>query len=355
MSRRPLVCAGIGCAAALALLPVVVQPRAQEIASPTATSGDHSWIIPNLLKSAREEGSLTVYSSVNQGEALPLWKLFETATGVKVNYVRGSDAELLGRVALEARARRATWDIIETTSVTRLPPSFLAQVDPPEAKNIIPQARGSDQRWYGMDANYNAPAYNTQHVKAVDLPTTYEGFLEHKEWAGHVAIDQTDDQWLSAIFAYYGDQRAEPLVKTLISTLKPALVAGRLALARDVGSGDYWIALNNYVDLTINVKMSGAPTDYWGVDPTALYFGEIGVSSDAPHPNAARLATNFLLSKEAQIQLTRAGRIPVRRDVPPNPPYAVTKLGDRKVIFSNIKTEEEKKWSRKFEQLFKMR
>jgi iron(III) transport system substrate-binding protein len=327
--------------------------RAQQIESAGATSSSHPWIEPKLLAAAQKEGSVTIYSSINQGEALPLWKVFQSATGVKVNYIRGSDSELLGRVALEARARRATWDILETTAVTRLPSSFLAPVDLPEAKNIVEQARGPDHRWYGMYANYNAPAYNTQHVKGTDLPTTYEGFLAHKEWAGHVAIDQTDDQWLSALYQSYGAAKAEALVKNLITTLKPALVDGHLALARDVGSGDYWIALNNYVNLTINVRMSGAPTDYWGVDPTALYFGEIGVSSNAPHPNAARLAANFLLSKEGQTQITRAGRIPVRPDVPPNPPDAVSKLGKRTIVFSNFDAAAEKKWSQTFNALFK--
>jgi iron(III) transport system substrate-binding protein len=351
MKLRSLFGLGLGLAAATAS---VATSHAQQNSAADPKIA-HPWIISNLLDAARKEGSVTIYSSINQGEALPLWQIFQDATGVKVNYIRGSDSELLGRVGLEARAHKASWDILETTAVTRLPGAFLAQADPPEAKNIIAQARSPDKRWYGMYANYNAPSYNTQRVKGADLPTTYQGFLDHPEWAGHVAIDQTDDQWLSAIYAQYGDERAEKLVKDIIAKLKPALVDGHLALARDVGAGDYWIALNNYVNLTNNVKMSGEPTDYWGVDPTALYFGEIGVSADAPHPSAAQLATNFLLSKEGQTAITKAGRIPVRTDVTPNPPDAVSKLGDRKVIFSNFSGDEEKKWSALFAKLFRGR
>jgi iron(III) transport system substrate-binding protein len=343
---------GLGLGVAIAVLPAMGL-RAQEIASPTAQAQVHPWITPDLLAKARKEGSVTVYTSINQGEALPLWKLFEQDTGVKVNVVRGSDVELLARIALEARARRPTWDVLETTSVTRLPPSFLAKIDPPEAKNIDPNAHGAEGRWYGMYANYNAPAYNTQHVKGVDLPRTYEGLLKHKEWAGHVAIDQSDSEWLSSIFAYYGEAKATKLVKDLVATLKPALVDGHLALARDVGSGDYWIALNNFVNLTINVKLSGAPTDYWGVDPTALFFGQTGVSADAAHPNAALLATNFVLSKEGQTQLTKAGRIPVRSDVPPNPPDAITHLGKTKIVSSSLNREQGQKWSHEFQRLLK--
>src|SRR5229473_8116089 len=62
-----------------------------------------SWIIPDLAAAARAEGSLTVYSSMNEQEGLPLWQMFEQAAGVKVNYVRASDSIILARVAIESR------------------------------------------------------------------------------------------------------------------------------------------------------------------------------------------------------------------------------------------------------------
>ena len=353
MARWSLAVGALACSLLCPLLGV--RSFAQELSSPAAQAQSHPWILPDVLAQARKEGGLTIYSSTNEGEALPLWKSFENATGLKVKFIRASDSELMARVALEARAGRASWDLIDTTAVVKLPPEFLAQIDPPEAKNLIPQAKDPDRRWYGIYANYNSPAYNTAHVKASDLPQTYEGFLDHKDWAGHVAIDQTDDQWLSAIFTYYGEDRGRRLVKDLVSTLKPALTDGHLALARSLGAGEYWISLNNYVNLTINVKLSGAPVDYWGLDPIALFFGEIGVSARAAHPKSALLAANFLLSKEGQAMLARNGRIPVRPDVPPNPPDAVTKLGRHKIIETNFSTEKEKKWSQTFASLFRGR
>ena len=98
------------------------------------------------------------------------------------------------------------------------------------------------------------------------------------------------------------------------------LTDGHLALARSVGSGEYWVALNNFLNLTINVKMSGAPSDYWLLNPVVLIFGAVGINVLAPHPNAAKLAENFVLSHEAQILVTRKGRFPTRPEVPTNPP-----------------------------------
>ena len=57
-----------------------------------------SWVDPALLAAAKAEGALTVYGSMNEQEALPLWKMFESASGIKVNYVRGDSVELAVRL-----------------------------------------------------------------------------------------------------------------------------------------------------------------------------------------------------------------------------------------------------------------
>src|SRR5712691_7498926 len=111
------------------------------------------WLDPALLPAARAEGALVVYSSVNEQEGLPLWKIFEEATGIKVAYVRASDTVLMSRVAIEFRADQRSWDVILTTTVNKLPPQLLAAVDPPEAPQIAPAARDPGRRWYGVYAN----------------------------------------------------------------------------------------------------------------------------------------------------------------------------------------------------------
>ena len=55
---------------------------------------------------------------------------------------------------------------------------------------------------------------------------------------------------------YYGEDKGRALIENLVSTLKPAPVDGHLALARGVASGEYWIALNNFINLTINDEMT---------------------------------------------------------------------------------------------------
>ena len=324
--------------------------------APVRAEDAHAWLDPKLLAAAKAEGGeMIIYSSTNEGEGLPLFKLFEAATGIKVQYVRAADSTLMSRMALEYRANQKSWDIAQTATINKMPPQLLLQFDPPEAKNISPEAHDPGRRWYGVYANYNSPAYNTEHVKASDLPKTYEEFAQHKEWAGKIAIDGTDNEWLKALTIFYGEDKAVKIVKELVEALKPVVTVGHLALARSVGSGEYWLSLNNYVNLTMNVKLAKGPIDYWALDPVALFFGQVGVSAKAPHPNTALLAANFMLSQECETFLAKFGRIPTRADVESNPPGIVAALSKKKVVTTLLTPEEEKKWQRQFDQLFKVR
>src|SRR5215475_5559208 len=340
---------------ALCLATTATSAGAQDPPAGGTAGSMPSWMMPDIAAAARSEGSLTVYSSMNEQEGLPLWKMFEDAAGVKVNYVRSSDSIILSRIAIENRARQRSWDLAVTTTVNRLPNDALLQFDPPQAQGLIPQARDPNRRWYGVYANYNMPAYNTNLVKSSELPRRYEEFLDRKEWAGKIALDDTDDEWLSAMITHYGEERGKKLLKDIVSVLKPVMVDGHLALARSVGAGEYWLALNNYASLTLNVQLSGAPTDFWALDPVALFFGSVGVSAQAPHPKAALLAVNFILSREAEQFLNKRGRMPTRTDVPVNPPAVDEMLKERKMFATLFAGEEQKKWQGLFKDIFKAR
>jgi len=313
------------------------------------------WLDPALLAAAKAEGTLTVYSSTNEQEGLPLFKIFEEATGIKVQYVRGSDSVLTSRMTIEFRANQKSYDIVHMTTINKLPPQLLEAYEPVEAKNILAEARDPGKRWYGVYANFNSPAYNTRKVKASDLPATYEEFAKHKEWAGQVAIDGTDNEWLKAMFDHYGEQKATQLIKDIVATLKPVVTDGHLAMARATGAGEYAISLNNYVNLSNNVKLAGSPIEIFALDPVALFFGQVAINAKAPSPNAAKLAANFMLSQECQQFLAKFGRLPTRADVKENPPGTVELLRKKKVITTLLTPDEERGWQRRFAELFKPR
>ena len=314
-----------------------------------------SWMDEKLLAAAKPEGSVVVYSTTNEQEGLPLWKLFEETTGLKVLYVRASDVQILSRVVIEARAGQRSWDIAQTANLQKFPQDFLLKYEPPEASKLIQSARDPGGKWFGVYANYNTPAYNTNLVKREDLPKTLEDFAKHKEWSGRVVIDNTDTPWLAAVFDYYGEKRAREILGDIVKNLKPVVLDGHLAIARAVGGGEYMIALNNYLNLTINVKLKNSPTDYFVVDPVTLFFGQSAINAMAPHPNAAKLAQNFMLSREAQQFLAKFGRLPTRPDVKTNPEGVLAPVEKAKIITKLLDANDEKKWLKTFNEIFKPR
>ena len=121
-------------------------------------------------------------------------------------------------------------------------------------------------------------------------------------------------------------RRPPSIIKGIVATLKPVVTDGHLALARATGAGEYWISLNNYVNLSINVKLAGGPIDVWALDPVALIFGQVGVNAQGAESERGAARREFMLSQEGQQFLAKFGRLPTRNDVTDNPPGTVAML-----------------------------
>src|SRR5262249_57569877 len=118
--------------------------------------------------------------------------VFGQETGMKVESVRGSDSQMIGRILIENRGGKPAWDLVMVTSVPRLPGALLAAYEPPQAALLFASARDAGRRWYGFAANYDVPAYNTRLVKATDLPPSYEEFARKTEWPGPPPLTHSD-------------------------------------------------------------------------------------------------------------------------------------------------------------------
>ena len=338
-----------GFLAALAVIALVgVSPGAAQAQS-------RSWLDPTLLEAAKREGSVVIYTSTNEREGLPLFKIFEDATGIKVHYIRAGDGMLVSRSLIEARAGQNSFDVIFSHAAHKLPQQMLAQYVPDEAKHLNATARDPNRRWHGVYANYNAPAYNTKMINASALPKSYEEFAQKKEWAGKTAIDGTDADWLKGFFQHFGEAKATQIVKGMVGTLNPVITDGHLALARSVGAGEYWLSLNNYVMLSSNVQLAGSPVEIFPLDPVVLFYAGVAVNAKAKSPNAARLAANFMLSRDGQGHLAKFGRLPTRSDVQSTPPGILDRLHAKAVVPTLFEAADERKWQQTFNALFKPR
>ena len=82
---------------------------------------------------------------------------------------------------------------------------------------------------------------------------------------------------------------------------------------------------------------------------------QVAVNARAPHPNAARLAANFMLSQECQVFYPKFGRLPTRADVATNPPGIIDIVTSKKVVGTQFDPDEERRLKQAFDTLLRQR
>ena len=96
----------------------------------------------------------------------------------------------------------------------------------------------------------------------------------------------------------------------------------------------------------------GAPIDWVPLEPVPVQMNPIMLGAKAPHPNAAKLFIDFLLSEEGQKQLVELKRIPVRRGIQPNPPRLFN--GYKRVVVSPEGDMDFSEITKFYRQIFKL-
>ena len=72
--------------------------------------------------------------------------------------------------------------------------------------------------------------------------------------------------------------------------------------------------------VAVREPMTCAPVDWVPLVPSFANLHPVGISVKAPHPNAARLFIDYVLSQRGQEIARALRRIPDRIDTPPDPP-----------------------------------
>ena len=67
--------------------------------------------------------------------------------------------------------------------------------------------------------------------------------------------------------------------------------------------------------IVVVLKRKGAPIDYVPVQPVVARPQGIGIARNAPHPNAAQLFADYVLSPEGQTLFESMGRVPASTKV----------------------------------------
>jgi iron(III) transport system substrate-binding protein len=257
------------------------------------------------VEAAKKEGKVVWYTSLALPSAEKVAKLFEAAyPGIKVDVNRTGSERILSRVMQELQAGIRNVDVIHTSDaghfVLLKNKSLLTKYTPAGVERFPAGFKDKDGYYYGLRATVNIIAYNTKAVTAAEAPRTWKDLLDPR-WKGkmvtaHPGYSGVIATHVLALVNQYGwdffKQLAQNKLMLVQSAVDPAgvVASGERAVAVDGGEYTFYQTKKKGNPVELVYPKEGVPLV---VSPTAIAAG-------APHPNAAKLFTDFSFTREVQ-------------------------------------------------------
>ena len=264
-----------------------------------------------LLRGAKKEAEVSVYTSLISEDLAALSAAFEKKYGIRVKGWRASSEKVLQRAVTEARANRHEADVIETNGPELEAAHRERALQPlrsPHLKDLMPQALRPHGEWVGTRINMFVHSYNTSLVKKEELPKTYADLADPR-WKGRLGIEAEDDDWFAMVVRELGEEKGlrifRDIAKNGFSVRK-----GHTLLAGLVGSGEIPFALTTYSHGAEKMKQRGAPVEWYAIEPAIGRANGVAIARKPAHPHAAALFVDFILSPEGQAILEKGGYVP---------------------------------------------
>lgn len=292
------------------------------------------------LRAARQEGSVVVYTFPGHE---PLFRAFQKKFPeiklVEVT-VRGSDR--VTRILAERRANKYIADLLiggaGTAAIGLIKGGVLDPIAPsltlPEVLDVSKWWQGrhiyGDEEGKRIFSFGGAPLqyfhYNTTLVKPQEFKSYWE--LVNPKWKGKIVIAEplSGGTQEALQFLYFNPELGPDFLKRFLTQMDPLV-------SRDIRQMVDWTAqgkaalaaLQNADRLDIwQAKQQGLPVDSFvtgGFKEGGMVGsggGNVMLVNRAPHPNAAKIFVNWLLSREGQIvfQTLEGGKNSLRIDIP---------------------------------------
>jgi iron(III) transport system substrate-binding protein len=267
---------------------------------------------------------------------------------VKIELWRSSSEKVLQRALTEARAGRFAVDAFELNGPeleALYREGLLEQFHSPEFKNLPPSAFPK-HRYYAADRfNFFTIAYNTNLVKADEVPNSYEDLADPR-WMGRIGIEASDTDWFGSIVKHMGEEKGLALFRK-IAQQKPQVRTGHTLLAELVAAGEIPLVATIYNHNAERLLVNGAPIKWKALNPTFGRPNAVAVARRAERPHAALLFVDFMLSLEGQQLIKKRNRVPAS-------PKVDSKLNDfpYEMIDPVVVLDEANKWEKIWSELF---
>ena len=298
-------------ACAIATATAAVDPSPGVLAVASYRGADRT---ERLAAGAKKEGELMLYSSLTQEDQLRLAEDFKRRYGVTVKFWRGSQAHILQRVTAEARGGRFEFDVLETNSpqieaIAR--EALLQRMNSPYLEEeLLAETVPASGEWAPDRLNLVVYAYNTAAVKRVDLPRKWQDLVDAK-WKGRLGMESTNVEWFAALVESLGEDAGLELFQRMGDN-GVAVRTGHTHSTGRVIAGEIPLFLGVYSHDVDRMKAKGAPIDWFVLAPAVILPSAVAVSRRAPHPHAAALFYDYMLT-DGQRFYTEVHRVPANR------------------------------------------
>jgi ABC-type Fe3+ transport system substrate-binding protein len=278
---------------------------------PTASASSADLVfdsVEEMVAAAEKEGTVLVYTDFLPTDTEALKKAFKhryPKVDLQIQRIGGTD--LIARYEGELEAGAPSADVV----ISGQPDYYSGAVD----RGMIVPLRDTGVLGFVPDfpkkyiydeldtaliqAIQSGLVYNTQHVPAGKVPSTWEDLLD-PFWKGKVlsysssGLDNINQLLtLNSLAEKYGTG----FLDNLAGQLGPAQ-GGLQPIHSAVGAGEAWLAMQSLPFVVNAMKAEGAPVEFVPMAHAYWPTHGFGVSAKAPHPASARLLSYFLLTPE---------------------------------------------------------
>lgn len=273
-----------------------------------AASGDKVGAPDDLVKAAKEEGTLVVYGSCEEDYLAAACNHFQELYGVEVQYQRLSTGEVQAKIEEENGNPSGDVWFGGTTDPYNVATAE-GLLEPYKANNathiLKPKYMDADGNWYGIYTGLLGIMYNKDELerKGIDAPRDFKDLTDEKYkgliWSSNYNTAGTAKLIINTAIQKYGHDDG---IKWLVDLDKNIAVYTKSGSgpSKNIGTGEctiglgflhdgiYQIVDNGYENIGLQIPTSGTSCE---VGATAIFKG-------AKHANAAKLWIEYALSPE---------------------------------------------------------
>lgn len=278
-----------------------------------------------LEAGAKQEGALFWYCTMRTDEGCkPITADFmKKYPFIKADFLGVSSEVILQRALAEGRANKVSGDVMLASVADDLKgTNIAAKFTSPEAAAYDPQMIDKEGMWASVRSTWNGFVWNTNRIK--EPPTTWESLLDpkYKNLMFWPSISTGAPREITHFRAMWGEEKALDFVKKLRAQNIQSAPGDAGTWSPAVVSGEYPIMIAMPVHQIVPFKSKGAPIDGQNPDPALARNSAMALIKNAPHPHAAMLFVDYILSEQGQKAIAASGYNPTRKGVSPSPDNA---------------------------------